>query len=163
MPTNTATIDEYLANLTEDRRDVMRAVLAVIRANMPAGYEEAIDFGTIAWRVPLAVYPDTYNKKPMMYAALGAQKSHFAVYLCNVYGVPALRARFEARARELGKKLDMGKACVRFKKLADLPLEAVGEAIAATPMDVYVAHVKAIQAATKTGQKKAKTSSKKPS
>lgn len=160
MRTEATTIDAFLATLTDDRREAIAAVLAKIRETIPKGYEEGMAWGMITWQVPLAVYPDTYNKKPLMYAALASQKSHLAVYLCNVYGMPELRARFEARFRASGKKLDMGQSCVRFKKLSDLPLDVIGEAIAATPMDAYVAHVKTIYAGTKTGQKKAKVAAK---
>lgn len=156
MRSEATTINEYIASLPEGRRATVAAVLDRVRASLPSGYEEAFAFGMISWQVPLSVYPDTYNKKPLMYAALGAQKNHIAVYLCNVYGSPELRARFEAGFKAAGKRLDMGGACVRFKELSDLPLDVIAEAVAATPMDVYVAHAKAIHAGTKTGQKKAK-------
>ena len=118
---------------------------ATILAHLPAGYEESFEHGMLAYQVPLAVYPDTYNKKPLLYAALASQKGHMALYLCNVYGLPALRERFAAGFAAAGKKLDMGKSCVRFKKLADVPLAVIGEAVAATPMADFVAFAKALQ------------------
>jgi hypothetical protein len=142
--------------LPADRREALLAIREVIRRNLPAGYEESTAMGMLVWQVPLSVYPDTYNSKPLMYAALASQKNHMAVYLLGVYGVPELRARFEAAWRSTGKKLDMGQSCVRFRKLDDVSLDAIGEAIAATPMEKYVAFAKAVHAATKTGAKKAR-------
>ena len=146
MKTSATTIPAYLESLPPDRRIALEQVLAAIRKNLPDGYEEAFAFGMIAWQVPLSVYPGTYNKKPLMYAALASQKNHMAVYLCNVYGDPKTRAAFEARWAKSGKRLDMGESCVRFRKIEDVALDAVSEAIAATPMDRYVAAVKAVQA-----------------
>lgn len=156
MRSEATTVEEYLGSLPDDRRATVTAVLKRVRASMPSGYEEAYAWGMISWQVPLSVYPDTYNKKPLMYAALASQKNHIAVYLCNVYGSPELRERFEAGFKAAGKRLDMGGSCVRFKQLSDLPLDVIAEAVAATPLETYVAHAKAIYAGTKTGQKKAK-------
>ena len=155
MRSEATSIDTYIAGLPDDRREAMTTLLSRIRGALPPGYEEAFNFGMITWQVPLSVYPDTYNKKPLMYAALAAQKNHMAVYLCNVYGSPELRARFEAGFNAAGKKLDMGQSCVRFKKLSDVAVDVIADAVAATPLDSYVTHVKAIYAGTKTGQKKA--------
>jgi hypothetical protein len=160
-PAPDTSFDSWLATLPADRRVAIDALLAVIRAHLPVGYEESFSGGFVCWQVPLAVYPDTYNGKPLMYAALASQKSHMAVYLCNVYGLPELRARFEAGWRAAGKRLDMGQACVRFKKLDDVALPVIGDTIAATPMEPYVAHVKAVHANTKTGARKAAASRRK--
>ena len=126
-------VEEYLAELPEDRRQVVSAVREMVRANLPAGYVESMAFGMIGWGIPLARYPDTYNRQPLAYVALAAQKSHYALYLMGVYGDPqaeqALRAAFAAA----GKKLDLGKSCVRFKRLEDLELDALARSIAATP------------------------------
>jgi hypothetical protein len=173
MKPGAATIPAYLDSLPADRRAALDQLLVVIRKNMPQGYEEAFAYGVIAWQVPLSVYPDTYNKRPMMYAALGSQKGHMALYLCNVYGDPETRAAFEARWAKSGKKLDMGKACVRFKKIEDVALDAVAEAIAATPMNKYVAFAKVVhakkpatkqakKAATRPAKKQAKKSARTP-
>ena len=135
-----ATVDDYLAGLPEERRAVVRAVLDVVRRHMPAGYAESMAFGMIGWGVPLAVYPNTYNKQPLGYVALAAQKSHYALYLVSAYQDEAgegawLRDAF-ARA---GKKLDMGKSCLRFRKLEDLPLDVIGAFVARTPPAEFVA------------------------
>ena len=138
MGAKATTAKAYLAKLPVDRRVAMTAVVARVRENLPEGYEEAFDFGMFVWQVPLSVYPDTYNKKPLMYAALASQKNHMALYLCNVYGLPKLRKELEAGFKAAGKKLDMGKSCLRFQKLEDLPLDVVGKSVAATPMSAYV-------------------------
>lgn len=143
MISSATSIEAYLGELPDDRKEALAAVLATIRKNLPKGYEEVVGSYGISFQVPLKVYPDTYNKQPLMYAALASQKSHMALYLCSVYASDELRADFEAGWKAAGKKLDMGKSCVRFKKLSELPLEVIGKAIAAMPMDAYVAHAKA--------------------
>jgi hypothetical protein len=142
------TVAAYLKGLPADRRAALEQLLVVIRERLPRGYEEAFAFGMIAWQVPLSRYPDTYNGKPLMYAALASQKNHMAVYLCHVNVDPVARAAFEARWAKSGKKKpDMGKACVRFGKIEDLALDAVAEAIAGTPVDQFVAAAQAVRAA----------------
>ncbi len=137
-------IDAYFKKLPADRKAALTAIRKVILDRLPKGYEESLEFGMPAYQVPLSIYPDTYNKKPLMYAAVASQKSHMAIYLCNVYGMPALRKKLEAGFKAAGKKLDMGKSCVRFKKLEDLPLDVIGDAIAATPLKDFVAFAKSV-------------------
>jgi hypothetical protein len=112
------------------------AVRRVVLDHLPEGYEERMNWGMISYEVPLARYPDTYNGQPLMYAALAAQKRGYTLYLMNEYadGSPALREGFE----RAGKKLDMGKSCVRFRRLEDLPLDVIGAAIARTPVDAFI-------------------------
>jgi hypothetical protein len=139
-----ATVDGYLASLAEDRREALSAVLEVVRANLPEGYVEGFAHGMIAWAVPLATYPDTYNGEPLMYAALASQKRHMALYLMGVHGSDDLRERFVAEYRASGRRLDMGRSCVRFTRLDDLPLDVVARAIAAVPCPDLVAMAKAL-------------------
>ena len=151
----------YLAALPEPRRAAITAVRDVVLANLPDGYEETFEFGMPSYVVPLSVYPETYNKRPLMYAALASQKSHMALYMCNVYGIEKVRRELEAGFRAAGKKLDMGKSCLRFKSLDDLPLPVIAKAVAATPMKAYVAfdrsvHSKEATVARSTARKKAK-------
>ena len=133
-----AAVTDYLAALAEDRREALTAVRKTVLAHLPSGYEEVMDYGMIAWQVPLSVYPDTYNQKPLMFAALASQKNHMALYLCNAYADPALKAQVEAGFKAAGKKLDMGKSCIRFKKLSDLPLPVIAGLVAATPMQAFI-------------------------
>ena len=139
MQSDAATVKEYLDSLPDDRRYAIAAVRKVIRANLPKGYEEAMNWGMIAYQVPLETYPDTYNGQPLMYAALASQKNHMAVYLTGIYMSEETRSEFESKYRATGKRLDVGKSCVRFKKLDDLPLDLIGECIAAEEVDSFVA------------------------
>ena len=114
-----------------------------MRRNLPAGYEEAVVKGMVVWQVPLARYPDTYNGHALWYAALAAQKNYLSLYLMNAYGEPAVARRLQEGFRAAGKKLDMGKSCVRFRAADDLALGTVAEVIASTPLERWVAVAKA--------------------
>jgi hypothetical protein len=146
MRSRVTSIPEYLEQLPEDRRQALTTVRQRILDHLPAGYEETFSWGMISYQVPLSVYPDTYNKQPLMYAALASQKGHMAVYLCNVYMIPELKERLAAGFKAANKRLDMGASCVRFKKLADLPLDVIGEAIGATQMADFVQRAKDVRA-----------------
>ena len=134
-----ATVDEYLAELPEDRRAAIAEVREVVLRNLPAGYVETMSWGMIGYEIPLERYPKTYNGQPLMYAALGSQKNYCAVYLMGVYGDGEQARRFKEEFKRAGKKLDMGKSCVRFRTAADLALDAVGEVIAGTTPEQYIA------------------------
>jgi uncharacterized protein YdhG (YjbR/CyaY superfamily) len=149
MRSESRTVDEYLAELPEDRRDAISAVREVILENLPEGYEESMNWGMIAYEVPLATYPDTYNGQPLVYAALASQKNHMAVYLTGIYMDEAAREKFERDYRATGKRFDVGKSCVRFRKLDDLPLPVIGEAIAYLPADEYVRRVQEVHSPRK--------------
>lgn len=135
-------MEEYLGELPEERRAALEAVRQVILKNLPKGYEEAMNWGMITYQVPLETYADTYNKKPLMYAALAAQKNHMAVYLTAIYMNEEASRDFEAAYRATGKRYDVGKSCVRFKELEDLPLELLGESIASLPVSEFVERAK---------------------
>ena len=139
MRSEAATVDEYLAELPVDRREAIGVVRGEILGNLPEGYEEAMNWGMVTYQVPLEAYPETYNGQPLMYAALASQKNHMAVYLMGVYSDEATRDRFLDSYKATGKRLDMGKSCVRFRHLDDLPLELIGEAIAACDLDAFIA------------------------
>jgi hypothetical protein len=131
-------VREYLDALPDERRAALAAVREVVLANLPDGYVESMNRGMITYEVPLERYPDTYNKQPLGYAALASQKRHMALYLTCVYADPAAREWFERAYAESGKKLDMGKSCLRFKRLDDLPLDVIGAVIARTPVDQFL-------------------------
>ena len=132
------TVEEYMADLSPDRRKALNVVRQVILNNLPDGYKETMQFGMISYVIPLERYPVTYNKQALGYAALASQKNYMAVYLMNVYGDPATEHWFTEQYRASGMKLDMGKSCVRFKKLDDLPLDLIGQTIALTPVDKFI-------------------------
>ena len=126
------TVEKYLAELSPERSEAISAVRQVILDHLPAGYEEVMQYGMISYVIPLESYPITYNKLPLTYASLASQKNYMSLYLMNVYGDPEVEQWFTEGYRASGKKLDMGKSCVRFKKLEDLPLQLIGEVIART-------------------------------
>jgi hypothetical protein len=149
-----ATVEEYLDALPPERRAVLSAVRDVVRRNLPAGYREEMGFGMIGYTIPLERYPDTYNGQPLCYASLAAQKNHYALYLMCAYGDPAEAEWLASELRKAGKRLDMGKSCVRFRRLDDLPLDAIGRFIARTTPETFIARHEAARAATK--QKRAR-------
>ena len=132
------TRSSVLEHLPEERRIAMARVLDVIRAHLPAGYEEATASGMIVHQVPLSRYADTYNRKPLMYCGLASQKNYMSLYLLPAYGSTALEKRLRDGFAAAGKKLDMGKSCIRFKSAEDLDLTVIGEIIAAVPVDKWV-------------------------
>jgi hypothetical protein len=137
--TDAATVEEYLAGLPDGRAASVATVRSVILEHLPDGYEEAMRWGMISYEVPLARYPDTYNKQPLSYAALASQKRHLSLYLMSVYLDDDDARSFEERFRATGKRLDMGKSCLRFRQADDLPLDLIGEVIAAMPVDRFIA------------------------
>ena len=148
MKSNAADVEIYLASLPEDRRAAISAVREVILANLPKGYEECMSCGMIGYVVPHSIYPAGYHcdpRLPLGYANLGSQKNHMSLHLMTVYGDPAMEQWFRKAWQATGKKLDMGKACVRFKKLEDVPLEVIGQIIARVPVKAYIARIEKFQ------------------
>ena len=140
MTTAVQTPEQYIDSLPPERREAIRTVRDVVRRNLPDGFEEGMEFGMIAWYVPLQRFPNTYNGRPLGLAALASQKSHMALYLNSVYGDRDTEAWFKERYAETGKKLDMGKSCLRFRRIDDLPLEVIGETISRVNLDEFLAH-----------------------
>ena len=120
------TVEEYLAELPEVLRTALATVRQVILDNLPEGYEDTMQYGMIGYVVPLERYPVTYNGQPLAYAALASQKNYMSVYLMNIYSDGGAAKWFVDQCKTSGKRLDMGKSCVRFKKLEDLPIELIG-------------------------------------
>jgi uncharacterized protein YdhG (YjbR/CyaY superfamily) len=139
VQSKSATVEGYLAELAPERRVAIGALRGVIQANLPEGYEESMQFGMIGYVVPLSRYPETANGAPLLYAALASQKRHMAVYLMDVYADPAAASWFTEAYKATGKRMDMGKSCVRFRMLDDLPVALIGEAIARTPVNKFCA------------------------
>ena len=144
MTSDAKTVDEYLAALPAERRSALAAVREVILAKLPKGYEERMQYGMISYVVPHSLYPAGYHcnpEQPLMMASLGSQKNHMALYLMCAYGHRETLEWFQKAYRASGKKLDMGKSCVRFKKAEDLALDVIGQVIARMPVDRYIAQV----------------------
>ena len=144
MPTAAPeTVAAFLAALPPDRRRELERVRAVIRGHLPTGYEEVATARMLVYQVPLSVYGDTYNGHPLWYVGLASGKSYLSLHLMRIYGDPAQLARLKDAFSRDGKKLDMGKACVRFRTADDLPLETIGELVGSTPVEMWVGVAKA--------------------
>ncbi len=143
-------VEEYLAELSEERRAAVEAVRSVVLEHLPEGYEETMQFGMIGYVVPLERYPVTYNKQALQYAALASQKNYMSLYLMCVYGDEESQRWFAEGFKSRGKKLNMGKSCVRFKRVDDLPLDLIGEAIARMSVAEYIELYEAARSRMKT-------------
>lgn len=150
-----STVAGYLEELPAERRAVLSAVRRVIRKHMPAGYREGMSHGMITWFIPLSTFPDTYNGEPLLYVGLAAQKNNYAVYLQGVYGDPGLAKWWTAAYQATGKKLDMGKSCVRFRTLEQLPLDVLGECIAKVPVATFLARYGAVKGSARKARRSA--------
>lgn len=156
MISKAKTVKEYLSALPEDRRAAIQAVRDVILKNLDKGFEEGMQYGMIGYFVPHSVYPPGYHcdpKQPLPFACLASQKNHMTVSLMCLYGIPQHEAWFRNEWAKTGKKLDMGKACIRFKKLEDLPLDVIGKAVARVPLKEFIGYY---ESALKTSGKRAK-------
>jgi len=134
-------VEEYLAALPEARHEAITAVRKVILKNLPKGYEEGIQWGMPSYFVPLSEYPSGYNcqpDQPLPFVGFASQKNHMAFYGFCIYIDEVLKDRFVEDWKKTGKKLDMGKSCVRFKKLEDVPLKVIGDAVKRVPMKKYI-------------------------
>ncbi len=157
MQSRASSVDQYLAELPEDRCAAISAVRKVILANLPKGVTEGMGYGMIGYAIPHSVYPDGYHcdpKQPLPFASLASQKNYMTLYLMNLYtGQDEEWLRGEWA--KTGKKLDMGKCCVRFKKLEDLPLDVIGKAIARWSVEQHIANYEAARSAPRSRPAKA--------
>ena len=156
MQSKATTVQAYLAELPDDRRAALQAVRKVILANLDKGYEEGMQYGMIGYYIPHSIYPAGYHcdpKQPLGFACLASQKNYMSLYMMSLYGDGPLAAWFQSEWKKTGKKLDMGKSCIRFKRLEDLPLDIVGEAIRRTPVAKYIEIYDSAMASTKTVSK----------
>jgi hypothetical protein len=138
MQSQAKTAKQYLDELPPERKAAITKVRQVILDNLPKGYRESFGAGMLMYGVPLSRFPNTYNGHPLCYAALASQKNYMSVYLMTVYGDKKTEQWFRTEFKTRGKKLDMGKSCVRFKTLDDLPLDVIGEAVALVPMEKWI-------------------------
>lgn len=139
MPkSSAATVAEYLSELPEDRKKAIQTVRKLIKKHLPKGVRETMAWGMIAYEIPLKTHPNTYNGKPLMYAALGSQKNYMVLHSPSVYVDKKTELRFRKQVHADGKKLDMGGGCIRFKKVDDLSFSAVAELIGATTVKAYI-------------------------
>ena len=146
------TVAQYLQELPPERRKLVSAVRKLVKAHLPKGYREGMQYGMIGWYIPLSRYPETYNKQPLGYVALAAQKHYTTLYLMGVYADGPAEKRLRAAYKAAGKKLDLGKCCLRFTSWDDLVPEAVGEAIASTDPESFIEVYEAARAKTRKGR-----------
>ena len=159
MQSKAKSVEEYLAALPEDRREVITAIREVIMKNLPKGYEEGMQWGMPSYFVPLSAYPAGYNcqpDQPLPFVGFASQKNHMAFYGFCIYMDEELKNRFVLDWKKSGKKLDMGKSCVRFKKLEDVPLKVIGDAVKRVPMKKYIKQYEDQLQQTAAGKKTAK-------
>jgi hypothetical protein len=147
-----ATVAAYLASLDPDRRKVIEEARAFVLEHLPKGYAEFMNWGVINWGIPLEEFPDTYNGQPLCYVGLGAQKSYNSLYLMGAYDTsngkytsPFSQKLLVDAFKKAGKRLDMGKCCLHFKKLDDLELTSVAAVIAKSTPKEYIAYYKRVK------------------
>ena len=158
------TIDAYLEAQDPERRRSLSSLRTQIARALPRGFVDVVQHGMLCWVVPLSRFAETYNGQPLAVLALAAQKQHFSLYMMGLYGDPELRAWFERAYAESGKRLDMGKSCLRFKQLDDLALPLVLEAVSKVGVDDMIAQHEAAHGARKgKAAPRARAGSAKPS
>lgn len=165
MPAKPTTVEAYLASLSADRRAAIQAVRQVILENLDEDYEEGMQYGMIGYYVPHRVYPAGYHcdpRQPLPLAALGSQKNHISLHLMCLYGGGEILKWFEDSWKRSGRKLDMGKCCVRFKRIEDAALDVIGEAIRRVPAKKYIAHCEATFATSRRQPAKATSKGRLP-
>ena len=133
------TVADYLAELPPERRAEIERVRDLVNSALPAGYREGMGYGMIGWVIPLEDYPDTYNGQPLGYAGLATQKNGNSLYLNCVYASEERTQRLKDAWAATGKKLDMGKSCIRFKRASDLALDLIRDEIASTTPEEFIA------------------------
>jgi hypothetical protein len=141
MQSKATTVAEYLAELPDDRRKAVAAIRAVIRKNLPKGYAEGMQYGMLGYFVPHSVYPAGYHcdpRQPLPFAGVASQKNHIGIYMFCIYLDETLQKSFVAAWKKTGARLDMGKACVRCKRLEDIPLEVIGDAVRSVPVKKFI-------------------------
>lgn len=164
MQSKAKTVAQYLAVLSPDRRQAVEGVRQVILANLGRGFAEGMQYGMIGYYVPHSLYPAGYHcnpAQPLPFACLASQKNYLSLYLTCVDASPTERAAFEKAWRESGKKLDMGKSCIRFKRLEDVPLDVVAKAISRVSVKKFIASYEAALADANQA-KKTKAIAKRP-
>ena len=138
MHSKAISVEQYLDELPDYRKESLSMVRKTIVENLPAGYDEVMNWGMITYEVSLETYPNTYDGKALMYSALASQNNHMSVYLTGCYMSPDIRDKFERAYQISGKRFDAGKSCIRFKKVDDFPLDILGETIASLYVNEFI-------------------------
>lgn len=147
MQSKATTVDQYLKEIPADRRNDINAVRGVLKAHLPEGYEEIMQYGMIGYVVPHRLFPQGYHcdpRQPLCFAGLASQKNHLSLYIMALYGDSPELTWFETEWKKSGKKLDMGKCCIRFKKVDDIPVDLIGKLVARWPVSRWTGIYQAI-------------------
>ena len=131
MKIKSNSISEYLVNIPEERKIVMQKLISTIGKNLPNGFTEQLGYGMPAWVVPHSLYPDGYHcspELPLPFMNVASQKNFIALYHMGIYANPELMQWFvNEYPKHCSRKLDMGKSCIRFKKIEEIPFELIAE------------------------------------
>lgn len=141
MQSAVQSVEEYLETLPENRKEDMKLMYQTVKDNLPEGFEEGMQYGMIGWFVPLSRYPAGYlndPRKALPFVCLASQKNYMSLYLMQVYGNPKIEAWFSEEYRESGKKINMGKSCLRFKTVEDVPLHLISQLMKKVSVDEYI-------------------------
>lgn len=152
MQSDAATVEDYLAALPDDRRKALGAIRDTVNAHLDDEFAEGMEYGMVTWGIPLDRYPKTYNGKPLGVVSLASQKNHLALYLMCLYADDGLEEWFRQQYVDRGMRLDMGKSCVRFKSLDEVPLDVLAELLRKVTPEQHIARYEESRAATKRGR-----------
>lgn len=163
MQSKASTVDKYIAELSSDRQEAIAAVRKVILKNIDPAFQETMQYGMIGYSVPHSVYPPGYHcdpKQPLPFAGLASQKNYMSLYLCSAYNDTEFDSWIRSAFEKVGKKLDMGKCCIRFKKIDDLPMDVIAEAFRRVRCSQFVESYEAFLAEHRSSKPTAKTTKK---
>lgn len=141
MQSKATTVAQYLAELPEERRAAIETVRQVILKNIDPKIEEGMQYGMIGYYIPHSIFPAGYHcdpKQPLPFACLASQKNYMSLYCMSLYGCGEEEARFREAWAKTGKKLDMGKSCIRFKRVEDLALDVIAKTLKQTTVKKHI-------------------------
>ncbi len=138
VSSSAATVEQYLAELNENDRATVIKLRELFKKHLPKGLEEVMNWGMITYQVPFSTVPKTYNNQPLAFAAIARQKNYFSIYLMPIYADESLGQGFESEYVATGKKLNVGKACIRFKNLESLPIDLVGKYLSRVSVEEFI-------------------------
>lgn len=148
MQSKATTPDQYIAELPEDRKEIMQKLRETVKKNLPKGFEETMQYGMLGYVVPHSIYPDGYHCNPkdaLPFMALASQKNHVGFYHMGIYSDPDLMKWFtEEYPKHASNKLDMGKSCIRFKNPKNIPFELLGELTTKVSVDEWIAKYESV-------------------
>jgi len=134
--------EDYISQVPEERQETLKKLRKVINANLPKGFEEGIQYGMIGYFVPHSIYPDGYHctpTEPLPFMSFASQKNSVNLYHSGIYAVPEIHDWFvNEYPKHCKRKLDMGKSCIRFKKLEEIPFDLIGELSAKLSVDEWI-------------------------